>query len=47
MTAITPNELPPHAKLIQMGRAYIVSRVVYAAAKLESGPIKIPLATNL
>jgi hypothetical protein len=35
MTAITPNELPPHAKLIQMGRAYIVSRVVYAAAKLS------------
>lgn len=26
--------LPPHVKLIQMGRAHIVSRTVYAAAKL-------------
>jgi hypothetical protein len=26
--------LPPHAQLIEMGRAYVVSRVVYAAAKL-------------
>src|SRR5215216_4900248 len=29
------DELPPHVKLIQMGRAYIVSRIVYAAAKLN------------
>ena len=34
MTA-DPDELPPHVKLIQMGRAYIVSRIVYAAAKLD------------
>src|SRR5258708_25993545 len=26
--------LPPHIQLIQMGRAHIVSRCVYAAAKL-------------
>ena len=26
--------LPPHIQLIQMGRAHIVSRTVYAAAKL-------------
>ena len=26
--------LPPHIQLIQMGRAYVVSRIVYAAAKL-------------
>jgi len=26
--------LPPHVQLIQMGRSYIVSRAVYAAAKL-------------
>ena len=26
--------LPPHIRLIQMGRAHVVSRTVYAAAKL-------------
>jgi len=26
--------LPPHVQLIQMGTAYWISRVVYAAAKL-------------
>ncbi len=30
----TSEVLPPHIQLIQMGRAHIVSRVVYAAAKL-------------
>ena len=30
----TPEVLPPHIQLIQMGRAHIVSRTVYAAAKL-------------
>ena len=34
MTVDISGELPPHVKLIQMGRAYVVSRVVYAAAKL-------------
>ena len=29
----TPN-LPPHIQIIQMGRAHVVSRTVYAAAKL-------------
>ena len=29
-----PSPLPPHVQLIQMGTAYWVSRVVYAAAKL-------------
>src|SRR6476661_10473455 len=29
-----PAVLPPHVQLIQMGRAHIVSRTVYAAAKL-------------
>jgi hypothetical protein len=39
-----PEDLPPHVQLIQMGRAFIVSRTVYAAAKLgladqlSSGP---------
>ncbi len=31
---MTADSLPPHVQLIQMGRAYIVSRTVYAAAKL-------------
>jgi O-methyltransferase domain/Dimerisation domain len=31
----TPDVLPPHIQLIQMGQAYIVSRIVYAAAKLR------------
>jgi hypothetical protein len=30
----TPEVLPPHIRLIQMARAHIVSRTVYAAAKL-------------
>ena len=30
----TPQALPPHVQMIQMGRAYGVSRIVYAAAKL-------------
>lgn len=30
----TAEELPPHARLITMGRGFIVSRVVYAAAEL-------------
>jgi hypothetical protein len=30
----TPQTLPPHVQLVNMGRAYIVSRVVYVAAKL-------------
>ena len=30
----TSQVLPPHIQLIQMGRAHIVSRAVYAAAKL-------------
>jgi hypothetical protein len=30
----TPEIIPPHIQLIQMGRAYVVSRTVYAAAKL-------------
>lgn len=34
MTTNSPDERPPHVQLIQMGRAYIASRVVYAAAKL-------------
>jgi hypothetical protein len=29
-----PQDLPPHVKLIEMGTAYWVSKVVYAAAKL-------------
>jgi O-methyltransferase domain/Dimerisation domain len=29
-----PQLLPPHAQLIEMGTAYLVSRTVYAAAKL-------------
>lgn len=29
-----PQDLPPHLQLIQMGRAFIVSRTVYVAAKL-------------
>ena len=29
-----PDDLPPHARLIQMGRAHVVARTVYAAAKL-------------
>jgi hypothetical protein len=31
---ISPGELPPHLQLIRMGRAFIVSRTVYAAAEL-------------
>lgn len=34
MTANDSDEIPPHAKLIQMGRAFVVSRTLYAAAKL-------------
>jgi SAM-dependent methyltransferase len=30
----TADDVPPHVQLIQMGRAFIVSRTVYAAAKL-------------
>jgi O-methyltransferase domain/Dimerisation domain len=30
----SPEDLPPHIQLIQMGRAQIVSRTLYAAAKL-------------
>jgi hypothetical protein len=29
------SEVPPHVRLIQMGRAFVVSRTVYAAAKLS------------
>ena len=29
-----PDELPPHAQLVHMGRAFMVSKVLYAAAKL-------------
>jgi hypothetical protein len=41
---VAPEGLPPHVRLIQMGQAQIVSRTIYAAAKLgladqlESGP---------
>jgi len=28
------DNVPPHVQLIQMGRAYVVARTVYAAAKL-------------
>ena len=28
------DNLPPHIQLIQMGRAHVVARTVYAAAKL-------------
>ena len=31
----TANVVPPHIQLIQMGQAAIVSRIVYAAAKLN------------
>jgi len=34
MAADQSEELPPHLKVVQMGRAFIVSRTVYAAAKL-------------
>src|SRR5262245_15636946 len=34
MTPSNSEELPPHVKLIQMGRAFVVSRTLYAAAKL-------------
>ncbi|MHC2332954.1 methyltransferase family protein [Bradyrhizobium sp. USDA 4454] len=34
MADIKPDELPPHIQLIQMGRAHVVARTVYAAAKL-------------
>ncbi|UPK39841.1 methyltransferase [Bradyrhizobium sp. 186] len=34
MTDSRLDVLPPHVQLIQMGRAHIVSRIVYAAAKL-------------
>jgi hypothetical protein len=33
-TSIASRALPPHIQLIQMGRAHVVSRTVYAAAKL-------------
>ena len=33
-THAAPRALPPHVQLIQMGTAFWVSRVVYAAAKL-------------
>ena len=38
-----PSEIPPHVQLIQMGRAFVISRTLYAAAKLTladhlSGP---------
>ncbi|UGX91726.1 acetylserotonin O-methyltransferase [Bradyrhizobium barranii subsp. barranii] len=29
-----PDDFPPHVQVIQMGRAYVVARTVYAAAKL-------------
>jgi hypothetical protein len=31
---VMADDLPPHLQLIQMGRAHVVSRTVYAAAKL-------------
>ncbi|WP_439365310.1 methyltransferase [Bradyrhizobium sp. DASA03005] len=34
MADIKPDEVPPHIQLIQMGRAHVVARTVYAAAKL-------------
>jgi hypothetical protein len=34
MTHSNSEELPSHVKLIQMGRAFVVSRALYAAAKL-------------
>jgi O-methyltransferase/methyltransferase family protein len=34
VTAANSDELAPHVKLIQMGRAFVVSRTLYAAAKL-------------
>ena len=30
----TPSDVPPHIQLISMGRAHVVSRTIYAAAKL-------------
>jgi hypothetical protein len=33
-TPTSSNALPPRIQLIQMGRAHVVSRTVYAAAKL-------------
>lgn len=34
MAHFKPDEPPPHIQLIQMGRAHVVARTVYAAAKL-------------
>jgi O-methyltransferase domain/Dimerisation domain len=34
MASSSSRELPPHIQLVQMGSAYWISRVVYAAAKL-------------
>jgi DNA-binding IclR family transcriptional regulator len=34
MADTRPDDLPLHVQLIQMGRAHVVSRTVYAAAKL-------------
>jgi hypothetical protein len=34
-TDAAPQDLPPHVKLIEMGTAFWVSKVVYAAAKLS------------
>jgi hypothetical protein len=30
-----PSEIPPHVQLIQMGRAFVISRTLYATAKLN------------
>src|ERR1700761_9289982 len=35
MTANIPEELPSHVKIIQMSRAFVISRIVYAAARLD------------
>ena len=34
MAVSKSDDLPPHVKLIQMGRGFVVARIVYAAAKL-------------
>ena len=34
MSDSRPQDLPPHVQLIQMGRAHVISRTIYAAAKL-------------
>jgi hypothetical protein len=35
-----PQDLPPHVKLIEMGTAYWVSKVVYTAANPDYSPAR-------